>query len=585
VTDAPDRPDTPPPNPWADALVAADLLALDPAGLGGARLRGRPGPARDRWLARLAEGLPAGAPVRKIPAHATEERLLGGLDLAATLSAGRPVARRGLLAEADGGVAVLAMAERAAPVTAAHLAMALDTGAVRVEREGLGGSAPARIAVVALDEGAEDGEAPPPALVERLAFDLPLERVRPAPADAPARLEAARARLGGVGVPEPLVQALCAASLALGVHSPRGVIFALRAARGLAALGDRPEATEADAALAARLVLGPRATQLPADDAPDEPPPDEPPPDTPPDAPPDEAPSPEQMAEQLADMLVAAARATLPAGLLAKLRQAEAARGRAPASGTAGAMRKALARGRPVGVRPGRPEGGRRLDLVETLRAAAPWQPLRRREGVQGAARVLVRREDFRIRRFKRPAETVTIFVVDASGSSAAQRMGEAKGAVELLLAESYVRRDRVALVAFRGAGAQLLLPPTRSLARAKRELAGLPGGGGTPLALGIEAGLLEAEGARRHGWTPTLVILTDGRANLRRDGQGGRAAAMAEAEAAARQVRLLGITAILIDTSPRPNPDAARLALAMDARYLPLPRADASTVTAAIRG
>jgi magnesium chelatase subunit D len=198
---------------------------------------------------------------------------------------------------------------------------------------------------------------------------------------------------------------------------------------------------------------------------------------------------------------------------------------------------------------------------------------------------VLVRREDFRIRRFKRPAETVTIFVVDASGSSAAQRMGEAKGAVELLLAESYVRRDRVALVAFRGTGARLILPPTRSLARAKRELAGLPGGGGTPLALGIDAGLLEAEAARRHGWTPTLVLLTDGRANVRRDGEGGRAAAMAEAEAAGRQVRLLGVAAILIDTSPRPNPEAARLALAMDARYLPLPRADAATVTAAVRG
>jgi magnesium chelatase subunit D len=581
-------PEAPPPDPWADALTVADLMALDPAAFGGVRLRGRPGPARDLWLDRLRAGLPAGAPWRKVPAHATEERLLGGLDLAATLSAGRPVARKGLLAEADGGIAVLAMAERASPTTAAHLVQALDEGRVRVERDGLGGSAAARLGVVALDEAAEPDEAPPPALTERLAFDIPLDMIRPHGGVPGGDLAAARRRFETTTVDETLVRALCGATLALGVASPRAAIFALRVARASAALAGREEANESDASLAARLVLGPRATQVPLEEMePEEDtPPDEPPPDEPPENPEDDsAPPPEEdLAEKLAEMLIEAARATLPEGLLAKLRAAEARRGRAPATGTAGQMRKALMRGRPVGVRPGTPEGGRRLDLVETLRAAAPWQPLRRRERADAVVRVLVQREDFRIRRFKRPAETVTIFVVDASGSQAAQRLGEAKGAVELLLAEAYVRRDRVALIAFRGTGAQLLLPPTRSLARAKRELAGLPGGGGTPLALGLDAGRAEAEAARRHGWTPTLVVLTDGKANLRRDGQGGRAAAFAEAEQAARAVALEGVAAILIDTSARPNPDAAKLALAMDARYLPLPRADARAVSAAIR-
>ena len=579
---------------WADAALAADLLALDPAGLGGARLRGRPGPARDAWLARLGAGLPQGAPVRRIPAHIGEERLLGGLDLAATLRAGRPVTQKGLLAECDGGVAVLAMAERAGATVAAHLGMALDVGAVTLARDGVEARVPARLAVVALDEGAEDGEAAPPALVERLAFDLDLDRLRPAPV-APRDLAAARARLPGVTLPAPLMEALCAATVALGVASPRAALFALRAARALAALEGRMEAGEADAALAARLTLGPRATQAPAppeeetpDDAPDDetpdpdarpdaPPPQEPPQETPEDAADDDGPD----LDALTEMMIAAARAALPAGLLEGLRAGPAARG--GGAGTAGALRKAATRGRPIGARAGRPEGGARLDLVETLRAAAPWQPLRRRAAPERLG-VLVRREDFRIRRFKRPAETVTIFAVDASGSAAAQRLAEAKGAVELLLAESYVRRDRVALVTFRGAAAELALPATRALARAKRALAGLPGGGGTPLAAGIDAALAEAEAALRHGWTPTLVLLTDARGNVARDGAGGRPRAMAEAMAAAARVRSLGVGALLIDASPRANPDAGALAAGMGARYLALPRADAAMLSGAVR-
>jgi magnesium chelatase subunit D len=141
-----------------------------------------------------------------------------------------------------------------------------------------------------------------------------------------------------------------------------------------------------------------------------------------------------------------------------------------------------------------------------------------------------VRKDDFRIQRFKHRSETTAIFVVDASGSSALHRLAEAKGAVELLLADCYVRRDRVALVAFRGRGAELLLPPTRSLVRTKRSLAGLPGGGGTPLAAGIEAGLALADGVKRRGGTPLLVLLTDGRANVARDGSGGRVKAGEEA-------------------------------------------------------
>ncbi|MEO0763415.1 MAG: VWA domain-containing protein, partial [Pseudomonadota bacterium] len=176
------------------------------------------------------------------------------------------------------------------------------------------------------------------------------------------------------------------------------------------------------------------------------------------------------------------------------------------------------------------------------------------------------------------------IFVVDASGSAAVARLAEVKGAVELMLAEAYVRREQAALIAFRGAVAQLLLPPTRSLVQAKRRLAALPGGGGTPLAAGIEAALELADQLRRRGVTPFTLLLTDGRANVARDGRGGRLRAMEDARAAARAFRAAGHAALLIDASARPHPAAAELAAEMGAEVLALPRADAAALSAAAR-
>ena len=92
------------PDPWEDAALIAALFAVDPAGLGGVCLRALPGPVRDQWLADTRELLPPETPRRKIPLHVSDGRLLGGLDLTATLRAGRPVAEHGLFAEAHGGV-------------------------------------------------------------------------------------------------------------------------------------------------------------------------------------------------------------------------------------------------------------------------------------------------------------------------------------------------------------------------------------------------------------------------------------------------------------------------------------------------
>jgi magnesium chelatase subunit D len=559
-------------SPWQDAVHAAALLAVDSIGTGGASLRAGHGPVRARWLALLRGLLPDGAPWRKVPLTIADGRLLGGLDLAATLAAGRPVAERGLLAEAAGGVLLLPMAERTPAGLAARLALALDAGT---------------LALVALDEGATENERTSSALLDRLAFHVQLAHVgvREPEGDAPTpqQVAAARLRLPGVRAGDAILQALCGTAAALGVASVRAPLLALRAARAAAALAGRDEVAQEDAALACRLVLAPRATVLPVQDTPDDPQaeaqddpaPQQPKPDGNSDAETDDAPAPGAMD----DMLLQAARAAIPAGLLAML-QARALRQPARAAGVSGAP-QAGRRGRPAGVRAGDPRGEERLNLIETLRAAAPWQRIR------GAAegRLQIRRGDFRVTRCVQRAETTTIFVVDASGSSALNRLAEAKGAVELLLAECYVRRDRVAVLAFRGAGAQLLLPPTRSLVRAKRGLAALPGGGGTPLAAGLDAGFLLADAVRRRGGTPSLVLLTDGRGNVARDGRGGRDRAEADAMQAARVIRLAGVAALLVDTSPRPAPAARRLADAMAARYLPLPYANAAALSLAVTG
>jgi magnesium chelatase subunit D len=146
------------------------------------------------------------------------------------------------------------------------------------------------------------------------------------------------------------------------------------------------------------------------------------------------------------------------------------------------------------------------------------------------------------------------------------------------------VRRDRVALISFRDRGAQLLLPPTRSLVRAKRSLAGLPGGGGTPLASGMDAARELVDAIRRRGEVPLIVLLTDGQANVARNGKGGRPAAEADALQAARLLRAERTPTVLVDTARQPRPLTAQLAREMGARYLPLPYADAGTLAAAVR-
>ena len=264
-----------------------------------------------------------------------------------------------------------------------------------------------------------------------------------------------------------------------------------------------------------------------------------------------------------ADVLLDALKATLPPGLLDGARDASSGEGRRAGSVDA-------ARGAPVGLLRRAPHPGARPAILPTLLAAVPWQRARGRKVGQP---VRVRPADLRWRRRRRPAGTTVVFAVDASGSAATERLAEAKGAVEALLAEAYVRRDRVAVVAFRHGRGTVLLPPTRGLVTAKRALRDLPGGGATPLASGMTCALDLCRAVERAGERAMLVLLTDGRGNVALDGTMGRLAARDDERAAARAVRVSGARALVIDTAARPGRHAPALAAEMGAELLVMPR------------
>ncbi len=565
-----------------DAGLALALLRVAPK-LGGMQICGLPGPGRDAVLERATELLNQGRRAIRVPLGVGPERLLGGLDLAASLAAGNagrgPVLQPGLLAEADGALLLINMAERQGRDVVSALLAALDSGIVRVERDGFGLTQPAEFIALALDEAMDEDPAMDSGLADRLAFRCfanTFDHLPPIPfsADdlnsAPLRMPALTAQVVG---------SLDQAARSLGITSLRRIQMASLAACALAALRSEPEVTTQEVGDAVRLVLLPHALYLPSsEDQPQEPPP------------PEQSQSREQEqqdndsqsqpdSDQIPEeMLIAAAQAVLPPGLLAML-SGGAAKRKAGAGGRSKAQRPAT-RGRPTGIRRGQAGRGARLNLLATVKAAAPWQRLR--GAPQG--RLAVRPDDFRITRYKQKSQLTTVFVVDASGSSAMQRLGEVKGAIELLLADCYVRRDQVALLTFRGNQPELLLPPTRSLARAKRALADLPGGGATPLAGALDAAKELATSLARRHHQPVLVLLTDGRGNVGRDGTPGHPEAASQTREAAAELGLEGFNSLLVDVGRRPRPAARELADAMGASYLALPRVDARSLTAAVQ-
>lgn len=609
---------------WHDALTSLQLLQIDPAGFGGVWLRAPFGPVREQWLKAL---MSLGLNTVKVPGSVDLERLLGGIDLSLTLQTGTLHMQSGLLQQAHKGVVCISMAERFPSALIAPMTQAMDTHTVPALKLSADSNAgmPSQFGVVALDESSSDDPPLSQGLQERLGLWLDLEALPPSEvqdlksassgnasndsddahlklrikADALAQMQQ---MLQDMTWSQDQLTALCVSALSLGIDSLRVPTLALKVAACHAALHLRNALTEEDLAFAARRVLAPRATQWPsatqAETSEDTEPQTEPqtedeaePPqseyqapeensDTPEDQNTPEEPSPkEPTQEDLQEMMVAAALASLPPHVLDALMTTNG-KSQGNTSGRSGQYRAGSQRGRPLPPRPGRPGGHARLHVLATLRAAAPKQKLR---GAKQLGRVAIRSEDFHVHRFQQNSSSCLILALDASGSAALQRLAEAKGAVELLLQQSYARRDSVCIVAFRGAQAQLLLPMTRSLVRAKRAMTGLPGGGGTPLALALKMACEQATQLHRQGVTPILVVLSDGRANVTLQGLGGRAQAQAEAAQWGAQWRQTGHRSLWIDTSIQPDPQVQMLANTMGGSYMPMPQVQSQRMASAM--
>jgi len=575
---------------WSLACTAITLLKRYPTTLKGLLVKTDYGPVQQAYVAKLTQAFNLTA----VPVSVSMDRLNGAMDLSLSLASGKPVYQKGLLQ--DNNVALMINgAERLQTTISACLSQWLDNESEQNST-----------VLICLDESsAQESGMADSALADKLTLfvtlpDLSLTEL----AQLTENKQCAESELhtdvtatidpDDVELPYTLIKEMALLAQRLGVTSLRALIQASRVAKAHAACHARVQVSVEDAAIAAQLVLAPRAIEYDETDSleetPQEPPqhPDEHSSTSADDS--SENPVDNTLADpantdeserqdlnrqeqEIGEQLLAAAAACLPQNLIADLVRGDKRKGRAGRDASKQGGKGT--HGRPCGVR--RPRGGvraQRLNILETLKAAAPRQRLRgNHQNEKG--RLQIRTEDFRITQYKQPTRTTTVFVVDASGSAALHRLGEAKGAIELLLAECYVRRDRVAMISFRAHHAQLTLAPTRSLVRAKRELANLPAGGATPLAAGMDMALDVVRQLEQAGEKIVLVVMTDGKANMTRAGEALRSQAQQEAQDAARALAISPAKCILIDTAPRPRPAAAEIASALQARYLPLPSVD----------
>ena len=483
--------------------------------------------------------------------------LIGGIDPIESLTAGTLIHKSGVLSRS--GWNVLVMAERLPRQSAALIAQHMDTN--RTDP------------FCIFDESEPNEENQLGALNERMAFFFDLNDLRHDEFSVDITPISSVGRVLPELSPDQQTM-IVSVALQFGIFSLRPVAMVHRAAQYLCLLDGRDTVSQDDIDTAAQLIYAHRATSIPAEEDNTEPQnePTEPNNST-------DTSTENDTLELPEDLVIEAVKAILPKDILNQITAKKIAKVKSNGDGFGLAQKSAL-RGRPLPALIGWPNDQARIDILSSLRTAAPWQTLRRSQSSSNA-RIIIFPSDLHIQRFQNRSERVVIFSVDASGSAAMNRLGEAKGAVELMLAQAYSKRDHVALIGFRDGRADILLPPTRSLVQAKKNLAALAAGGGTPLAMGMNSALNLAALVRRSGKLPSMAFLTDGKGNIDLEGQPGRQKAMSDAAHIAEMGRTLNIPSIFIDCGRRGNPELAHIADKMGGQYLCLPRANAQAISA----